>query len=284
MHPLLLPGIAFGTGLAAILTGPKKPVAPPVESAVSMGYAADGSPIRAFKLDVASLLLGALSDVTLQEDPTETAGAVVFKVIPKGPEDLSAAQAITAAHAEGLVVLGSLSLIDVGGQGEADHAIVFCDPSQRKLSGPTGQLAILLDVPVQLKAGPRPPMLDVHLPGNVAGVVRGAISDPSPDTARLRTQAETLRGRTFSIAADALIARADAVDLERSLAGSPDPTPVPEIPEVEGGETVPPATDPAPESAEPGVAVPEEEPVHLNGSNSYYAPLDVEPTPTDATA
>lgn len=254
-HPLAIPLGLLGLGLATLpKTEPPTTEHPHFDdSAKAMllrpGVTHAGAPIQAFKLEAVTEIVRHLGSFGLAKEEAEgqKPGRLLFRVAP-GAGDVSAAQAILAAQAEGLVVIGSLSLA-LAKNNVVDKFIAFVDPSDRGVAHPTGYLAILFDQPepVVTAAALQPESVgEAPLPPNVAAVVHALLAEASLETKVLREAADKLAGAGHVTPAKKLRARADALDLERSLA-TPGPAAVPvAAPVVTEAPVEAPVAEPAP--------------------------------------
>lgn len=220
MHPFLLPLALLGAGAYGVNQAAKNAKQPPVETLLESRRSAKGDVFQAFQLPVAGELLRALGSFALDEQPGAAAGRFLFKVVPANGE-MSAAQAVSEFQAGGLVVLGSLSLVDLADDG--DKYLLFCEPSLRSLAASGSGYALLLDVqdavlsPADKTNPAKQRGLDQGIPDAVVAKLSAEVENPAPDTARLRGLAGAFETNGFPLAAAALRQRAEGYDLEKAL-------------------------------------------------------------------
>lgn len=293
MGPFLLPFL--GIGVATWLLGADKnqPPPPPQQRGPLARMASISPEVRAaitepsrsgtaFKPAQRAVILAGLGQKTLKL-LGEDARSKMYEVVDMIPGWDSASSVVAAAGQRGLVALGSLSFAVKGSQ----QILLFVNRADAaSASGPASQFAILAE-PVLASAvqpqGPKPSVqqasrFDAALPEEIRADVLGALADVNAKTVGLRAMATEMRP-SFPLAASALSARADMLDMKRRLAGIREGTIAPAI-------VVEAAVVEAPESGAAGVGQSTTAGVttlKTNGVAAYTAPeVAIEPKHTEA--
>jgi hypothetical protein len=183
----------------------------------------DGTAVRYFRSEIVNGLMAAFSQKGL--DAVQVQGqspGLLFKVVNLQGVMVTAQAAVQLANAQGMVVLGSLSLVVP--DPTVDKLIMIVSPSQRGVANSASQFAVLLDAGQPGQSLPVPATLpgqkdpfDPNMPAVLVQEVNASLSDPNADPDGLDLQADALEKAGFPIAAKALRDRAATIRVQRQM-------------------------------------------------------------------